>query len=201
MIIASAAGCSGGGGGQPLPSGLKPEPGTPSLPDPAEEALPESSSEEEVVGTVLRFAMEKSVLEQAAIDRPISSECTAATDREYDCTVTFDGKPVHHKIDVHDVSEPNSFTGQRVTFDVVEQDFVVTRHAVQLEMAHTMESSAKNGNGYVEPTCEEFAEVQVVSTSDELESPNCFAKSDEWPHLSEKFHVTPGSTGVGLFHH
>lgn len=59
-----------GGSGDPVPTGLKAELGAPSIPDPAEEGVEGATTEEEMVAGVLRYAMERRVLEQAKMGCP-----------------------------------------------------------------------------------------------------------------------------------
>lgn len=200
LTVLLVTGCSPSDAGQPLPTDLRREVGTPSVPDPGEEPLPESATEEETIIAMLRFELETGVLEQAAVKGEVSSACTAVTDREFDCVVTFEGHDVNHKVNVTDVSEPSSVMGQRIAYEVVEQQVVLTRQAVLLGMQDTMAGSAKNGNEYTDPRCDEFPEVQVLADGEELEEPNCYATDAEWPNLTEKFYVSVNSVGPNLFH-
>ena len=199
-----------GGDGEPIPADLAASPGTPSLPDPSEHGVEGAETEEEVVAGVLRYAMESAVLEQEQVDLEISSECTPSSDTVYECTVTFDGQPVRSTIEVQDVSSLEVTSGEatvmdtsRISYEVVEQEVVVTDRAVQLAMLDAVAASQTLDTTVSNPRCDEdLPPVQVVPDGEQAEG-NCYADAEgwqAWPNWSEVYDLTGGSVGPQVTH-
>lgn len=188
-----------GGSGESIPAGIQREQGTPSLPDPAEEGVEGATSQEEVISGVLRYAMEESVLQQAAVDLPISSECTPTSGIVYDCTVTFGGEPVHSTIEVEDASNIEVASGGQTVIDtdtiryqVIEQETVVTKHAAQLGMLGVVADSQKRDSPLSEARCDaDLPEVQVVTDGEDAEG-HCYATPNgwrAWPNWTQPYDI------------
>ena len=191
--------------GEPIPADLAASPGTPSVPDPAEHGGEGAETEEDVIAGMLRFEMESAVLEQAQTDHEISSECAATSETEYECTVTFAGEPVHSTIEVQDVSGLEVSSGgttvidnTRISYQVVEQEVVVTDRAVQLAMLDAVADSKGRDTSYSAPRCDEdIPSVQVVADGEQIEA-TCYAEPDgagEWPNWSQIYDVEADNLG------
>ncbi|MGP9680832.1 MULTISPECIES: hypothetical protein [unclassified Brachybacterium] len=198
-----------GGSGDPVPTGLKAELGAPSIPDPAEEGVEGATTEEEMVAGVLRYAMERRVLEQAKMELPTSSECTTSDSTTYECTVTVDDQPVRSTIQVDDVSNLTVTSGEQTVIDrdtihytVLEQEVVVTDRAIHLEAQQTVAESQKGDSPYDAPRCDEdLPALQVVAEGEEAEG-HCYAKPNgwrAWPNWSAKLTISANSTGPNLW--
>lgn len=132
-----------------------------------------AETEEDLVAGVLRYAMESAVLEQAQTEEEISSECAPTSGSEYECTVTLGGEPVRSTISVQDVSGIEVESGgrtvidsSRISYEVVEQEVVVTERA-----------------------------VQVVADGEQAEG-TCYADVEgwrAWPNWSEAFNISGNS--------
>ncbi|GAB3623495.1 hypothetical protein GCM10027418_15780 [Mariniluteicoccus endophyticus] len=190
-----AAGCSGGGDGVPLPEGLAPEKGKPSLSDPAKNPDP-SASKEHRMGDQIRYRLENEVLQQSALDRPISATCTPTGNKQYECTVTYAGQPIRHKVQVTKES------AALITFVVPERDVVVTSRGVQLAMLKAVQEAGARGQKYSDVRCAaDLPEVQVVPKNTRLdEKPACSVKKDGALGGRENFFVTAMDSGVSVFH-
>lgn len=191
------------GKGEPIPDDLAATPGEPSLPDPSEEGVKGAETEEDLVAGVLRYAMESAVLEQAQTEEEISSECAPTSGSEYECTVTFGGEPVRSTISVQDVSSLEVESGgrtvidsSRISYEVVEQEVVVTDRAVQLAMLDAVENSQDGDSPLSSPRCDDdLPAVQVVADDEQAEG-TCYADVEgwrAWPNWSEVFDISGNS--------
>ena len=160
-------------------------------------------TEEDLVAGVLRDAMESAVLEQAQAEEEISSECAPISGNEYECTVTFGGEPVRATISVQDVSGVEVESGgrtvidsSRISYEVVEQEVVVTDRAVQLAMLDAVENSQDGDSPLSNPRCDEdLPAVQVVVDGEQAEG-TCYADTEgwrAWPNWSEVFDISGNS--------
>ena len=160
-------------------------------------------TEEDLVAGVLRYAMESAVLEQAQAEEEISSECAPISGNEYECTVTFGGEPVRSTISVQDVSGVEVESGgrtvidsSRISYEVVEQEVVVTDRAVQLAMLDAVENSQDGDSPLSNPRCDEdLPAVQVVADGEQAEG-TCYADTEgwrAWPNWSEVFDISGNS--------
>lgn len=196
------------GGGEPIPAGIEPEQGTPSLPDPAEEGV-EAATEEELVATVLRYEMETAVLGQAAVDLPITSECTPSSETVYECTVTLDDQPVRSTIEVEDIDTMRLSSGgvvvsdrTRFSYTVLEQETVVTAHAVHLQVQQLVENSQERYTQVSDPRCDEdLPDIQVVADG-ERASGTCYVTPNGWrgwPNWSQTVLIDGHSVGPSVW--
>lgn len=153
-----------------------------------------------MISGVVRYEMETAVLEQARADMPISSECTADSETEYACTVTFGGQDVHSTIRIEDVSDFQVNLGEidqidtsTISYEVLEQETVVTAQAAQAEMLKAAEQAAERGSPVVDPRCDEdLPEVQVVPDGEEADG-HCYAKPTgwrAWPNWTGKYSIS-----------
>lgn len=199
-----------GGSGEPIPADVQREQGTPSIPDPAEAGVEGATTEEEVVAGVLRYEMESQVLEQAAMDLPTSSECTSTSETEYECTVTIDDQPVRSTIEVGEVTDMNVSSGGKTMIDtssfqytVLEQEVVVTDHAVHLAMHQMLASSQDIGTPLSDPRSDEdLPALQVVPEGEEAEGA-CYAQPNgwrAWPNWSTTITIEGNSPGPSVWH-
>ena len=193
--------------GKPLPAELPNETGTPSLPDPYEEPLPAGTSDEELISTALRYDLEQKVLSQAKADFPISSECSTSDEVTYECVVTFNEQPVHFTASVSDVGTTD-YGGQSVvtdfSYELLEEQVVITRNAVQLAMAETVEHAADSDTPLSNPRCDaEIPDVFVAELNADSDEYHCYADPEgyaAWPNFTREYILAAHATGVSLWH-
>ena len=91
----------------------------------------------------------------------------------------------------------------RISYEVVEQEVVVTDRAVQLAMLDAVAASQTLDTTVSNPRCDEdLPPVQVVPDGEQAEG-NCYADAEgwqAWPNWSEVYDLTGGSVGPQVTH-
>ena len=193
--------------GEPLPAELPHEKGTPSVPDPTEAKLPEDATEEDLIIAALQFELETRVLAAAKADFPISSECSANGGDIYECVVMFNDNPVNFTAEVTDVDTTN-YGGvselTRFSYELVEEQTVVTKNAVLIAMADTVEQAADSDTPLSNPRCDaDIPDVTVVDAGSDIEQFHCYAKPEgysAWPNFTREYIIAAQGEGVSLWH-
>lgn len=143
-LVASVTGCSllnlHKGKGEPVSMDMKAD-------EPPKTPIPSS------VEQALRQSLENRVLQHAAKSAPVTSECKNVSGRDYECTAVYAGQTVHSKMRV--TQPPTGTTFSTFKFEVVEEENILTRHAVHVAIVNYAKNYYKGVGKVMEnPRCD-----------------------------------------------